>query len=663
MGALLHEMISGKRAFDGKTQAGLIAAILEHDPPAVNPPWMEKVIKRCLAKDPERRWQSAVDIKLELESIKEAPKAVPATEKRVASSRPWIAATAAALLLAAALAGVLLLEKPAQQPTIRFQVNPSEGESFADSIPRLSPDGRKLAYTAQVAGGKTQLRIRPLDAVNSQALPDTDGAVSAFWSPDSRYLAFTADNKLKRIDVTGGAPQILCEVAPLVRHGTWGRGEVILIRNGSGIAQIPAAGGVPVPIVFPNLDQGEATAGSPQFLPDGRRFLYIITGKDQGIYWGSLDSKNPKERNLILKGPNTVMFAPGTGSTGRLLFQRGRTLLAQPFHTGTMQLSGDPVPVVQSLAAIGPVATFSASDNGVLAYSTSLQSRNMQLTWFDRDGKAISTLGAPGRLHYPALSPEERRVVIPIGDWNESNNDLWIHDMYRGTATRLTFDPAYSSYPVWSPDGTRIAFYSNRGGKHGLYVKAASGAGADELILPSPNLMRLSDWSADGRRLVFAGMDPKTNLDLWTLDMDQRKPALFLQTEFNEDQGQLSPDGRWMAYISDESKGFQVYVRSFPPSGGRWQVSVDGGIQPRWRRDGKEMYFLAPGNKIMAVPVKTGATFEQGSPKELFTAAMTPPSLMLGYHYAVSGDGQRFLLNFRPDRELVAPITVVVNWW
>jgi Tol biopolymer transport system component len=341
--------------------------------------------------------------------------------------------------------------------------------------------------------------------------------------------------------------------------------------------------------------------------------------------------------------------------------------MAQAFDAGKMQLSGDPVPVTQSIYRLGPfLPAVSASDHGVLAYRTGNSGQNTQLSWFNRDGKRIADVGVPQASSYLGLSPDEKRVAVSVDDSTGGGGagvDLWVNDMDRGARTRFTFDPAFDSYPVWSPDGGRIAFYSFRNSKRDLYIKAASGAGADEVLFQSPNFKLPTDWSRDGRYLAFSESDPKTQHDLWTLDVEKRKATLFLRTEFNELQGQFSPDGRWMAYVSDESKSFQVYVRSFPPSAGKWQVSVGGGTEPRWRRDGKELYFIAPDKKVMAVAVKLGATLETGAPKELFVSRISSfSSSVLGYNYAVSGDGQRFLINSSVAEARQDPITVVVNW-
>ncbi len=664
-GVVLWEMLTGARLFAGQTVSHTLAAVLTMEIlweklPVSTPPAVARLLRRCLEREEKQRLRDIGEARVCMEQYLADPAAEqvrPAALVQQQSFLPW----ALAAVLAASLAGMLLLKKPVEQPTIRMQVHPMDGETFADSIPTISPDGHKLAYTAQTSGGKTQLRIRSLDSLTTQALPETDGAFNPFWSPDSRFVAFFAEGKLKKIDVSGGPPQALSNATGSFASGSWSSAGVVVFRSGSELQQVSPAGGVPVPVVVPDPSREENLVNYPHFLPDGRRFLYSMFGKELGIYWGSIDSKNPRERNIVLAGTFGATFAPGVGSTGKLLFLKEGPLMAQPLDPGKVQLSGDPAPVLQSISTFGLAPIVSASDNGVLAYSTGNRGRVSQLSWFNREGKATSNVGTPAMNSFLALSPEEKRVVVPVRETMMGNTDLWTHNIDRGTVTRLTFGPALDSYPVWSPDGQRIAFYSNRGGKLDLYIKAVSGAGEDEPLFQSPNSKQPTDWSRDGRYLAFSENDPKSKSDLWTLDMDKRKATLFLKTEFNEQQGQFSPDGRWMAYVSDESKEFQVYVRSFPQSGGRWQVSLKGGVQPRWRRDGKEMFFIGPGNKVMSVPVKLGATFEPGTPKELFATHMIPGGLF-GFLYAVTGDGQRFLINSTVGDVKQEPITVVVNW-
>ncbi len=674
-GAVLYEMTTGKKAFPGKSHTSVIAAILDADPPPIqtvqpaSPAALERAVRTCLAKDPDQRWQSAHDLMRELEWIAEGDAAAPA-HRRVAHPRVAGAVAAVATLIAMLLA-VAYFRRPAMEaPVLKLSVLPPEKASFGDPVV-ISPDGRRLVFAAAVEG-RSQLWVRSLDSLSPQPLPGTGGGIFPFWSPDSRYLGFFAEGKLRRIEVSGGPPQTLCD-AFLGTGGAWNRDGVILFApNRTGpLMRVSAAGGQAAP--FTTLDPSVQETGHrwPLFLPDGKHYLYIGRGpqaEHHAVYAASLDSKN---RKRLLAAESMVAYAPPHGDRqALLLFVRQGSLMAQPFDAGGLELRGEARPIAERVAPglqFGFHA-FSVSDNGVLAYRTG-SSAAVQPTWFDRSGKLLGPVGQPGLVLNVSLSPDGKRIAETRGDPG-GGLDIWLRDVARGAASRFTFEPTQERFPVWSPDGSRIAYASDREGVTNLYQKSSSGAGTEELLLKTPEQKYPSDWSADGRFLLFDTVGTKTARDLWLLpltgDRAQRAPPVpFLQTPFSELQGQFSPgpEGapRWIAYTSNETLREEVFVQTFPASGAKWMVSTNGGREPRWRRDGKELFYLAPDRKLMSVDVKLGATFEAGVPRALFE--IRPPSVSLSSnYYAVTADGQRFLVAQLAEESAGAPITVVMNW-
>ena len=683
-GAVIYEMVTGRPAFSGKSQASLMIAILEGDPPALStlhpltPAALDRLVSDCLAKNPDDRWQSARDLLRDLKRITPGTGSSPGRPEAGLQAgglrhRGHIAWAAAALLLFAIGWGAAYWQwKPEPARAIRFQIHPPEKEVFW-GFPVISPDGRKMALRVRGADGKFTLRIRALDSLPAQVLPDSVGAVSPFWSPDSRFLGFFADGKLKKIDVTGGPPQTLCEAifpGP-TSTGTWNREGVILFSARGGLHRVPAAGGVPVAVTAVDAAKQEGPHSQPHFLPDGRRFLYQVGGSPEaaGVYAGDVDARpEAQRRKLVRRGRGGGYFWARSGSDGYLMYNQDSTLMALPFDAKSLQPKGDPIPVATELGAPFGLP-MSVSATGVLAYITGSAIRDTQLAWFDRGGKQIATAGAPAPYQSPALSPDEKRLAVSRSEGGGGGAaDLWLLDLVRGIPTRFTFDPGYDGYPVWSPDGSRIAFAAVRGtGSPRLYQKISSGAGSDEPLLKSSSVNLPTSWSRDGRLILFDQQDPKTKYDIWALPVagdgkpEDRKPYPVLRTDFEEHQGQFSPDGRWIAYVSDESSTQQVYVQTFPPSGGKWQVSTAGGVMPLWSRDGKELFYLALDRKIMAAPVKMGTTFEAGVAQPLFEARITGAG-PFGYAYAVSADGRRFLVNTTLADNTPQAVTVVVNW-
>ena len=563
------------------------------------------------------------------------------------------------LVSTAVLAVMRFREAPPAQPSTRFQILPPEKTSF--NFSRLSPNGRYLAFTA-AKDSRNLLWVRPLDSLEAQALPGTDGASYPFWSPDSAFIGFFAQSKLKKIALAGGPPQTLSDGIN-GRGGTWNRDGVIVFspNAGNGLVRLPAAGGVAVPVT--------ANLGSryPEFLPGGRSFLYTVlfgTPEVMGIYVGSLDGKPPVR---ILPDATNASYAPSESSrgSGHLLFRRGTTLMAQPFDPERLRTTGDMFPLAEQVGvntnASGSTgsAAFTVSENGVLAYSAGGAGGIRELVWADRQGKQSKPVGPPAVYNNFRLAPDQKTILFDQGDPQSSNLDIWVLDAVRGVTSRLTFDPATENLAMWSPDGLRILFPSNRSGSFDLYIKAATGAGPEELLikLGTPTGWG-ADWSRDGRFILYQIPGAKTGQDLWIAPQSGDKKAFpYLQTQFNEQDGAFSPDGRWIAYVSDESGRDEVYVQAFPASGGKWQVSSGGGTEAAWRKDGSELFFMAADRNLMAVPVKLGATFEAGLAKPLF-----PLPVSAGKHsYAIASDGQHFL-TARLVGETTTPITVVLNW-
>ncbi|MBA3766268.1 MAG: PD40 domain-containing protein, partial [Acidobacteria bacterium] len=679
LGVILYEMLAGRRAFRRESAVETLNAILKEDPPELSEsnsqinPALERVVMHCLEKSPEQRFQSARDVAFALESLsglsssRTTAGAFPLTAARP-KNRERVAWIVAAVLLLGLLAALPFAvahwrRAPVDERVLMLSLLPPEKVNMTRIVTAmaLSPDGRRLAFVASFEG-REFLWIRSLDSLSAQALPGTEGITGAsppFWSPDSRYIGFFAGGKLKRIEASGGPPQPLCD-SSASRGGTWNRDGVIIFGDTSGpLHRVSAAGGEPIPVLALNESRLETSHRWPHFLPDGRHFLYFVRSgqtESRGVYVGSLDSKETKR---LLPTAFNAAYAP----PGFLLFMRNETLMAQRFDADELQLTGEPSPVAEHVAyniGLGRGA-FSVSENGVLAFRSGSGDRD-QLLWFDRGGKQTGSLGEAGLYFTLWLSPDERQAAVERSDPQTGTPDIWLFDLARGIPSRFTTDPAGDSSPLWSPDGSRIVFSSSREGVRNLYQKIAGGGGSEEVLLKSREEKVPDDWSADGRFIVYHTLNPKTKWDLWVLPMSgDRQPAAILQTEFNEQQAQFSPDGKWIAYTSDETGMAEVYVQTFPTSGSRVRVSTGGGNQPRWRRDGRELFYIAADRKLMAVDVKPGAVFEAGVPQTLFnTRVLTLTDFR--NHYVVTGDGQRFLICSTDEETSAQPISVVVNW-
>jgi Tol biopolymer transport system component len=667
-GAVLYEMITGRKAFSGASHASLISSIMSSHPPPVStvmtlaPAALDQLIARCLAKDPEERWQSARDVKLQLAWIADSPASSSATvERRPARER--VAWTLAAVTLVALLASIAALwagrhaAAPAAE-AVQFTVLPPDKATFSPdpTAQAVSPDGRQIAFVASSGDGVPMLWIRRLDSLNARVLAGSEGALEPFWSPDSGSVGFFAAGKLKRIDASSGPPQTIAD-APFPLGGSWGAGGVIVFGGafGSPLFQVPAAGGAVKPVTVIEQAQGARVHNSPWFLPDGRHFFFVVgTGPAAAnLYVGSIDST---DTSLLLHGNTAAVYAP----PGYILFRRESTLVAQAFDLTTLSVRGEAVVVADRVGALFAAITFPVSNTGTLVYRPPANALT-RLTWVDRAGRTLGTIQSPAGIYEEiALSPDDKRVAFSRP--GQGDTDVWLTDLERGITSRFTFQPSFNNVPIWSPDGRRIVFASGRDNGIDLYQRASDGSSKDQLLLKlaAQPLVFPSDWSADGRFITYYRTDPKTQLDIWTVPTDgERKPVPYLHGDFNESQPQFSPDGRWMAYVSDESGISQVYVQSFPTLGGQRQISADGGVQPRWRRDGQELFYVAADRKLMAVTVKSGTVFESDKPHALFQTALNVAELRQSF--AVSADGQRFLVNAPIETESPS-LTVVLNW-
>jgi eukaryotic-like serine/threonine-protein kinase len=675
-GAILYEMLSGRRAFHGESAAETMSAILREDPPELSETnktvsaALERIVNHCLEKNPEARFHSARDLAFALEAlsgsnaISAETTVISALAPRRWTRRELTLASVAAIGTVAAIALAIAMTVSHFRPTqtekraVRLLINPPEKSAFGSFA--ISPDGLRLVFVATDASGKSLLWVRPFDSIAAQPLSGTEEATLPFWSPDSRFIGFFAGGKLKKVEVTGGTVQTLCG-ATVPRGGTWNADGVILFAPtpNDPIYRVSASGGESMSLTKLDPSRQESSHRWPYFLPDGRHFLYSINGgpQSQGIYVTSLDGKDNRR---LLNIPNSIV---AYAAPGYIFFRRESTLMVQAFDAEKLQLSGEPFPVAEQVGYdVASFQTFfSVSQTGVLVYSSG-SSGNTQQTWIDRTGKEKGLLGGPGNLIRPWVSPDGNRLALDGVDLL-GNRDIWLIELASGKPTRFTFDPATDLFAVWSPDGSRIAFSSDREGPRHLYQKATTGAGKEELLLKTDLNKFPTDWSADGRFILFTVNDPKTKLDVWVLPQcGDQKPFPFLQTEFSERNARFSPDGQWVAYSSDESGINQIYVQTFPGLGGKQQISSNGGYFLAWRRDGSELFYISSDKKMMAVDVKeTGGTFKSGEPKALFDVHV--PSVNAAVtQFAVTADGQKFLVAKSITENTSIPIAVVMNW-
>ena len=736
LGVVIYEMVTGQRPFQGHYEKAVMYSITNEEPEPMTalrtgvPMELEWIVGKCLAKKLEERCQNAAELIVDLRAVvkklesgrstilpvsrdagaapmgtgtpagpppanavdPDATKAgdpVAQGSSRAAgglrpavlsSHRLWPALAATLLLSTLAFAFLYFTKSPPPAQPLTFTIEPPEGVTFQtarSAPPVLSPDGTQLAFVGVSEEGPA-LWIRPLDSLTPERLAGTEGAEYPFWSPDSRFLGFFAAGKLKKIDVTGGPPQTLCD-APDSRGGAWaedeeGRGVIVCAPGALSILhRVSPAGGESVPVTLLSEEGDTDILGhrQPRFLPGGRRFLYLSVAEigEQGehpIFIGDLDAAQPgiaTEQEPLVEASCRPWYAPPTDlhPRGYLLYVREATLLAHPFDAAQEELTGEPFPIAENVHSGGNThgCDFSVSGNGVLTYRQGDALSTSHLTWCDRQGKKLGTIGDTGVTSRLNLSPDGERLAFSATDLKTGNQDIWVREPRRGVARRLTFHEARDSHPVWSPDGTRIAFSSARGGAPTIYQKLANGVGEAERLFEGTGVFWPSHWSRDSRYLVYTDVSSPINVFALPLQGD-REPIPITQSEFIEARGSLSPDGAWIAYHSSESGRFEIYARPFPEGEGRWQVSTGGGRAPVWSDDGGEIFYMSANqDKVLAIPVKTGSSFEAGVPKLLFELDQSLPALS---QFDVTADGQRFIMAIPSAEDGNAPIIVVTHW-
>ena len=679
-GAILYEMLSGRRAFRADSMAETMSAILREDPPDLSEtnktvsPALERVVRHCLEKNPAERFHSARDLAFAIESLSGSaissgqtasmPTFTAEMEGSNGISRwfanaklAWIVSAVLLIALVAALAWLYFNRSSSDTPAVRLAFNPQPGLAVNDDVPDwvvISPDGERIAYSATGTDGKIMLYVQELNSPEAKKLAGSENPLEPFWSPDSRSVAYGSNGKLKRSDLSGGSAQILCDSARMV-GGSWSQdGTIIFVPDyRTALVQVSAKGGDPTSVVMSSGEE-QGSIGRhryPYFLPDGRHFLF--TREQRGIWAGSLDSP---EITQIVPDTSPVVYS----KQGYILFIRNDSLVAQAFDAGNLKVSGEAFPIIADQKSWFNFLRFSASDNGTLVWQGTWE-RDYQLVWYDRNGKQVGALEAPSKVaagQDPRLSPDGKRVVIK----RNPPNTLWVVDLEKGNSVRITSD--FGQMPLWSPDGSRIAY----SGVGGLTVKASTGLGEPEIVLSSATSGATFPccWSPDGKFIVYQKRGVKTRLDLYALALDEKKEILLLSSPFDERSPNLSPDGKWLSYDADDTGAPEIYVQRFAADGtsvtDRRRVSTNGGRMAVWRRDGTELFFIAADGRLMSAAVKTtGDTFEFAAPKALFETRMLA-SIGSFHEFDVSPDGQRFLIGTLIGDSKAAPPTVILNW-
>jgi|HubBroStandDraft_6_1064221.scaffolds.fasta_scaffold06746_2 Tol biopolymer transport system component len=672
LGEVIYEMATGKPAFSGGSRASLIAAILTVEPPSIvqlqplAPPALERVVKKCLAKDPDERWQSASDLATELNWIIEggghtAGAGHSGDGKKTREALAWLVS---GILTVVLIMGTIWWQN-SKQPEQTMYFSPPFPFPVRDMT--LAPNGHTLAAIAYLESArKNVIWIYELGAPNANSLADTEGASYPFWSADGRSLAFFADGKLKKLALSSGQVQTISD-APSGRGGTWNKDGVIVFTPdaslGSGLYRVSASGGTPTPITKPDTSRGEQSHRWPFFLPDGKHYLYLAAnfgggkGGINAIFVGALDSN---EKLFVVEATANASYA----APGYLLFPRGRTLLAQRFDLKRFALTGEPITILPEVSYQQLVrrAVFAVSDNGLLVAQTGGSAVALsQPVWFDRKGKEVGVVSKPDVYQNISLAPNGRSVAMDMTDMESQSQmiaHVWTYDLQRNSAKRLTFDLSTHVLPVWSPDGTQLVFCSNQQLNFDLNIKNSDGSQEERGIVQDDHDKHPNDWSRNGKYILYT-----RGTDFWFVTLPELKTSLFLKAPATVRNGQFSPDGKWVAYASNETGKWEIYVTSFPEPRGKWQVSIGGGEQPRWRGDGRELFYLSSDGKMMAAPVTTGANFDVGTPAALFQATPRQPvSTNDLFAYDVSREGQRFLILTQLKQTETVPMSVILNW-
>jgi len=666
-GAVLYEMLTGKKAFASDSQAGLISAIMTAAPPSISAtqkidlPALEFAVRKCLQKDPANRWQSARDLMDHLRwSVQViAPTVATAAPAPARTLTPAVAVVIVASLFAAIIVTALavrhFLSSPAAEE-FRFSLDAEvAGQNFA-----VSPNGRWVAFAGRSAG-ETQrfLFVRPMSSTKPQKIAGTEDALAPFWSADSDRIGFFSGPSLESIALAGGTPEKICDAPGTNRTGAWNRDGIIIFSSNNVLNRVSAAGGKPEPITSLNSSRAETIHLLPSFLPDGQHYLFTASSQqiaDRAVYAGTLGSPS---LTRVLSLRTQALYA-----SGQLLYVDNAALVARPFDAGKLAFTGEPVRIVDQVEP-----SFSVSNTGVLAYRDALPAVAIayQFSWMDRSGKSLGNVGGPERdLPYWDLSADGKQVAVSRIEAQTGNVDIWVVDLERGISSRVTTDPGPEANPRWSPDGLHLAYVTQKKGNRDVFEKAASGLGEETELLNSKEPETLDDWSPDGKYILYRTGALTSTIYALPLFGD-RKPIKVIESEFNKGGSRLSPDGKWMTYQGLESGSWQVYVVSFPKPDQKRQVSTEGGVQPRWSGDGRELYFLNTEGKMMAVDITTQPTLSSGAARVLFDTGMRN-SASDGIQYAVTGDGKRFLLfkEIPPDPTapppMPRPLSVIVNW-
>jgi eukaryotic-like serine/threonine-protein kinase len=677
LGSILYEMATGMKAFSGRSQASLISAIMKEEPRPISqvqpmsPPALDRVVRTCLAKDPEARFQSSHDVRLQLQWIEAGASSPAAPSIRRGRERPIWAASVAVLLMALA-ALYFGRSKALPAPTWSAILAPEQTSlAYFTGPVTVSHDGRQLAFVATDSNGQEMIWVRSLGAPDARVLPGTEGASYPFWSADDRQIGFFAGGKLKTILAAGGPALTICD-APGSRGGTWNQDGVILFGHTWGpIFRVRSSGGQPTEATKSDPSKNELSHRWPYFLPDGRHFLFLGANFTGGsaeaatAYLGSLDSMEGK---FLFHARSNLAYAPGY-----LLYVRNRMLMAQRFDETRLEIQGEPYPVVPQVQydELTWRGVFSCSSNGTLAFQGGNSGVNSRLLVFDRSGRELRTIGAPADFIHQKISPDGRRLAVAILDSSLMNYQLWLLDLFRDQQTRLTYGPNRNTFPIWAPDGNRILFSSNQTGRYDMFERRSDSTGSEVPVLQTDTNLFPTDWSGDGRFITYVSTTPESRKTaIWILPrFGERKPYIFLKGDFNLVGGQFSPDGRWFAYASDESGRAEVYVTPFPAGGSKWQVSQGGGSSPKWRRDSRELFYLAADSRLMAAEVETaGPVFQTSAVRPLFHVLLrtgpshqdlSPTASQIGFD--ASPDGKWFVVN-SPPAGLPPPITLVTGW-